>query len=160
MGYHFIGSDINITPAKQNQKWRPTTTYADPTKHFTLFKHDVLEPFTKPFLQQVDVIVTEGWLGPVVKSQNIENKGQTALLIKNIDEIVTVYRGFLDNTKKDLAQVPIIMTVPVYSRLGDVIEQRITAFATSIGYTVSPVGEIYQRKKQLVGRRVLSLKFE
>jgi hypothetical protein len=33
---------------------------------FTVFKHDVAEPFDHPVVKKVDVIVTEGWLGPVV----------------------------------------------------------------------------------------------
>ena len=156
--YHAIGSDINSTLAKKNIAWWPTTEYAHEDRYLTLFKHDVLEPFTKWFLQAVDVIVTEGWLGPVVKSSNADNRGQHALILKNIEDIVAVYRGFLDNAKNGLTWVPIVMTVPVYDRLGDVIEQRITKFAKGIGYHVESVGEVYQREKQVVGRRVLVLK--
>lgn len=157
LGYHFIGSDINITPAKQNKKWRLSTQYHQDGIHFTLFKHDVNNAFTKSFLKQVDVMVTEGWLGPVVKSYNPKNKGQMQMLLKNVEEIVAVYRAFLKNTKGSLPQVPIVMTVPVYHWLGDVIEKRISDFARDIGYEVSTLGEIYQRKNQLVGRRVLKV---
>ena len=52
--------------AKANFKWWQTTPYYQNSK-ITLFKHDVTNPFTKPFLKNVDIIVTEGWLGPSLR---------------------------------------------------------------------------------------------
>lgn len=156
--YHYMWSDINITPAKQNQKRRLSTPYAHDDRHMTLFKHDVLDPFTKPFLQHVDVIVTEWRLGPVIKkAQRWHTLAQQDAMMENIEKIVHVYKGFLENAKDVFVGKPLVMTIPVYHTRGDVIEQRITGYARDFWYIVEGVGEIYKRKWQVVGRRVLTM---
>lgn len=125
----------------------------------TEFKHDVNDEFDKPFLDNVDVIVTEWRLWPVVKQEMLKHKNQTEKILKdNLWDIVNIYTAFLTNTKKKLTDVPIIMTVPEYLRLDQpIISDRITEAAIEIGYTVTPIWEVYQRKGQQVGRRVLQL---
>ncbi len=154
--YHAIGSDINIPPAKQNHKRWMTTPYAQPKKHITLFKHDVKEPFSEPVLKHVDAIVTEWRLGSVVNGQVARD---TAQVKNNITQIVDLYSVFLKNTKEMFSNVPIVITIPVYLFLDrSTIEEQITGFARDLGYDVLPIGEIYSRKWQLVGRRVVVIK--
>ncbi len=159
LGHHFIGSDINITPGKQNKKRWLGTKYAQENKHFTLFKHNVNNRFTKPFLKQVDVIVSEWRLWPILKERNHLNKEQQYQeMMGNIEVIVTLYTSFLENAKMSFAWVPIIITVPVYLALpAPFVEERITEAAKKMWYTVEQVWEVYKRKKQNIGRRVLRL---
>jgi len=159
LGYHAIWSDINASLAKKNISWWKEHEFANTDRFITHFKHDIHEPFTKPFLDHVDVIVTEWWLWPVIKKEQKTKHGeQMKELQKYIDEIVAVYRWFLVNTKEKFVGIPMVITVPVYDWLGDVIEQRISQYATQLWYTVEQVGEVYKRKTQVVGRRVLLLK--
>jgi tRNA G10 N-methylase Trm11 len=47
LGYNAIGSDINASLAKKNlTRWKETE-HADADARLMLYKHDVLEPFTK-----------------------------------------------------------------------------------------------------------------
>ncbi len=156
LGYHTIWSDINITPSKQNQKRWVTTKHAQADKRITLFKHDVNDALEQPFLKHADVIVTEGRLGPVVNGQVARD---TAKVKDNISQIIALYEAFLNNTNAKLPNVPIVITIPVYLFLDrSTIEESITNIATDLGYEVHVVGEVYSRKKQLVGRRIVVLK--
>lgn len=153
--YHALGSDINITPAKQNEKRWESTPYVRTDRHLTLFKHDVTQAFTQPFVRHTDVVVTEGWLWPVVNKQVAHD---TALVRANIQHIAQVYRGFLTNISLAIPHAPVVMTIPVYLFLErPLIEDEITKIVEETGYTIQSVGEIYQRKGQLVGRKALML---
>lgn len=157
LGYNYIGSDIIITPSKQNQKWRASTIYHQKDRHMTLFKHDVTKLFTKTFLSYVDVIVSEWRLGPVVK-KSLKNNGAVfkKKQSENIDRIVHVYGWFLRSAKKMFVNVPIVITIPVYKEIWNCIQQRIVWYAKDIGYTThESIGETYMRKWQQVGRRVM-----
>jgi len=113
LGYHSIGSDINVSSCKQNLKRRKTTDIFQ-DKKITEFKHDVRDPFTKPFLSQVDVIVTEGRLGPVLKDRQRHRKQELEMLEKNKGEIVKLYTEFLQQIYSSAMKVPIVITLPVY----------------------------------------------
>lgn len=156
LGYHGIGSDINISPAKQNHKWRTTTPYFQSHKHLTFFKHDVTSSFDQPFLQHVSVIVTEWWLGPVVNNQVARD---TAKVKAHITQITDLYTSFLRNTQARFPRIPLIMTVPVYLFLDrSTIEEFILDIARDLGYSAEWIGEVYHRKGQLVGRRVVVIR--
>ena len=74
LGHHSIGSDINITQTKLNLKrWKTQSHYHD-HNHLTIFKHDIYDTFTHPLLHQVNAIVTEGWLGPIVSHQTTRSQ--------------------------------------------------------------------------------------
>ena len=148
LGHHFIGSDINITPAKQNQKWRFETSYADSTKHFTLFKQDVLQPFTHPILKQVDVIVTEWRLGPVIKKST-----RLPELHDHAEKIIALYEQFFSHIREACPGVPIVVTIPNYPRLQDTIPTHIKKAAEQAGFDVTYI-DTYSRKGQEVSREV------
>lgn len=97
----------------------------------TFFKHDVNDPFEKAFLDHVDVIVSEGWLGPVIKSDMHKHKTQTETILKEyLPSIVELYKIFLSNIKQKMPNTPIVMTIPEYLRLDDpVIANRIKEHA-------------------------------
>ncbi len=166
---HFIWSDINIQSAKQNKKWWMGTQYVNTESHFTLFKHDVTKKFTQPFLDHVDMIVTEWWLWPVVKHWTIvrgewrevqtSDSGKKAqnrkIIVENIKKIWIVYEWFFTNIRERGLEIPIIITVPHYTTLDDdPIYESLDAFLTENDFTHRSLA-IYKRKGQLVGRRVL-----
>lgn len=148
LGYHFIGSDINITPAKQNQKWWTSTAYADAAKHITLFKHDVLQPFTHPVLEHVDLIVTEGWLGPVVKKTT-----RLPELQEHAEKIMHLYEQFFHHIQQACPGVPVVITVPNYTRREGKIPAHIQKSAEQLGRSVQHIAT-YARKGQEVLREV------
>ncbi len=156
-GHHTIWSDINITPSKQNMKRRERTDKYNNERMMTFFKHDVNDSFTKPFLKEVDVVVSEGWLWPVIKSEMHKHQDQTETILKEyIPSIVDVYKIFLENSREKMLWVPLVMTIPEYLRLDHpIIADRIAEYARLIWYKVDYVWEVYQRKKQQIGRRVV-----
>lgn len=155
LGYNFIGSDINITPAKQNlPRWKKTAYYKE--LPFTVFKHDIFDAFDKPFLKEVDVIVTEGWLGPVVHHQM-----SPAELQRNLVKVEELYSAFVDQVAALYPHVVVVMTMPEYQKknhTGLDVNQKLTAYAETKGFATEILSELYMRKGQIVARRVVILK--
>ncbi len=84
--------------------------------HFTVFKHDVTEQFDHPVVKKIDVIVTEGWLGPIVSKKTREPE-----LTAHAEKIKPVYEQFLNNIHACIPHVPIVLTIPHYTRLPELI---------------------------------------
>lgn len=118
---------------------------------FTIFKHDVTEPFDHPVVKKVDVIVTEGWLGPVVGRKTREPE-----LLVHAEKINALYTTFLSNMHRVIPQVPVVITLPSYTRLPDAIFPEVIAHAVALGYAVEDLG-IYSRKGQEVCRQIVVL---
>lgn len=60
LGYDCIASDIEMSAAKQNiGRWQEKAAQRNDDKRITTFKHDIYEPLKKPFLANVNLIVTE-----------------------------------------------------------------------------------------------------
>ena len=104
-----IGSDINITPVKQNRKWFQTTNFYNSNTKYYFFKHDITKPFKAKIVNFVDYVVTEWYLWPTVwkflnrkEAENLE-KSFNYIYIKGIENLLT-----LGNLKK------IVITFPVY----------------------------------------------
>jgi hypothetical protein len=74
-------------------------------------------------LDNVDVIVTEGRLGPVVRNFQSRETRKPELMKK----VAEVYTGFLKNyvIRFQSKKVPIVMTIPVYQLDGSSIEQEL-----------------------------------
>jgi len=164
MWHNFIWSDMNIVPFKTNKKWRLTIPLAQEDKHFTAFKHDMHDPLTQPFLEHVDVIVTEWRLGPVIKKNPYKltrKYGQATAMEafdRGITEIVNTYTDFIQNVFTTMPTVPVVMTVPHYTFMDeDTIWEKLEAKLTSIWADIEQV-DIYARKKQKVARRVVIVK--
>lgn len=153
LGHHFIGSDINITPCKENVKRRKNWIWQRFDRFFTVFKHDVLEPFdSKKMLDNVDVIVSEWWLGPVIKNFHQREIRKPDIMKKVSD----VYIGFLRNYAQRFQEkkVPIVITIPVYQIDGSSIEQDLIVFCKELGLHFRSIEQIYVRKGQNVGRKI------
>jgi len=161
VGKHFVGSDLIITWAKENAKrWKeqeesPLASLfqrGETWKLFTIFKHDVTEPFDHPVLKNVDVIVTEWRLGPVISGKTRESE-----LLAHALKIKELYTSFLKNINGALSQTPIVLTIPHYSRLPDALLPDIITYAVTLWYAVEDLG-VYSRKGQEVCRQIVVLR--
>lgn len=154
VGHHFVWSDLVITWAKENAKrWKDynETKAMSDDLHFTVFKHDVTEPFDHPLVKKIDVIVTEGWLGPVISRKTRESE-----LLVHAEKIKALYFTFLNNISAVIPQVPMVLTIPHYSRLPDAILPEIVTHAVTLWYHIEDLG-VYSRKWQEVCRQVVVL---
>lgn len=149
VGCNFIWSDLVIAWAKENGKRWKEKTSTDVL--FTVFKHDVTEPFDHPVLQKVDAVVSEWRLWPVVSWKTRESE-----LLVHAEKIKEVYSSFLTNIHAALPRIPIVITVPHYSRLPDAIFPDIVRHAVMLWYEVKDLG-VYSRKWQEVCRQVVVL---
>lgn len=150
VGCHFIWSDLVVTWAKENGKrWKE---HISTDVLFTVFKYDVTEPFAHPVLQKVDVVVSEWRLWPVVTGKTRESE-----LLTHAEKIKEIYTSFLTNIHAALPHVPVVITVPHYSRLPDAIFPDIVTHAVTLWYGVQDLG-VYSRKWQEVCRQVVVLK--
>lgn len=152
LGYDFIWSDINITQAKFNLRWRDWLDVWNKDKKITLFKHDVNDPFEKWFLKNVNVIVTEWWLWPKVTSRT-----HNAQLELNQDKIYWLYRNFIENVLKFFKGICVVMTIPVYLNKDNFLWERLKWFLENKEIQFIFVDEIYQRECQKVGRQIVVL---
>ena len=164
MWHHFIWSDINSAPLKANKKWRLTTSHAQSDLHFTVFKHDMHEELTQPFLKHVNVVVTEWRLWPVIKKNPYKltrKYGQATAIeafTRGVTDIVNIYTDFVQHVTTYIPGVPMVMTIPYYTFLDeDVLWERLSERFESLWVSVEQI-DIYARKKQLVGRRVVVVK--
>lgn len=150
VGHNFVGSDISITGAKENAKWWKDLE-GNENMLFTIFKHDVTEPFAHPVMANVDCIVTEGRLGPVIGKKTREPE-----LLVHASKINALYTTFLTNLHAVIPNVPVVLTLPSYTRLPDAIFPEVVAHAMGLGYSVEDLG-IYSRKGQEVCRHIVVL---
>ncbi len=152
--YNFIGSDINVTSAKQNLNWWKSTNYYNSNSMFTLFKHDVKNPFNKNFLKKVDLIVTEWWLWPVINRRASENE-----LSNNQKTISNLYIQFLSNVLDFWSEINLVITLPYYIWYSkNILESEISNFLFLKWINFKFLDTVYHRKNQLVWRKVLVLK--
>lgn len=150
LGHNFIGSDLNIIQAKQNLKRRTPTPYNQPEPKFTLFKHDVKDAFDQPFLKHVNLIVTEGRLGPVVKQNLGDNESRV-----NQDKIFDLYKQFLENVGGFYEHITLVFTVPYYIDKANFLNASIQKLCEEIWFEVKFLEHPYARKGQRVGRQIV-----
>ncbi|UFX83445.1 DNA methyltransferase [Candidatus Absconditicoccus praedator] len=152
-GYNFLGSDINTTPAKQNLSfWKQTDYYKN--MQFTLFKNDVKTPFEKKFLNNVDCIVTEGWLGPVINNNTTQK-----MLTKNHEDIYNLYNAFLQNISKFYDNICMVFCFPIYSKMTNYGFGVLNKLEKgNMEFDFEKLGKPYKRDGQLVGRQIILAK--
>lgn len=165
-GIHVFASDIAlkaVTGAEANIAWlRSTWKILKKDVSSDVWKQDATKPFT--LKKTPDVIVTEGSLGPALKSRPT---------IKDADryarDAADLTMRFLRNTAATLPGVPIVMTLPLwYAQKRPIAVPDIDALVSRCGYRlmlpagISPALEertslIYRRPDQFVGREVIVL---
>ena len=98
------------------------------------------KPFDHPVLKNVDVIVTEGWLGPVISKKTRESE-----LLMHAKKIIQLYQSFLTHIVCVCPHVPLVMTIPHYTRLPDAVFPDIVAHAVALEYQIDDIC-VYSRK--------------
>ena len=150
--YNFIWSDLNITQAKKNLSWRSNIDCSKSSSKFTLFKHDVNVPFNKGFLKNVNLIVSEWWLGPVVNSRT-----KNDALLNNQNKILEFYINFFENVFSFWDNINIVITIPRYLKLENnlIISNWIKEYLNNQNINYKFVNTVYSRKWQNVWRELL-----
>ena len=155
-GLNFIGSDLKLTFAEQNQKWwlsRKENQNKNLT--FDLFIHDATKPFEKPdlFKWKTPLIVTEGWLGPVIKLSTTPDQ------IKEYQRRVkNVYVQRIEQMGTAFPEKPsMVFTIPIYLWYENFIEQAVMESAYQAGFKFSAIDELYKRDQHKVARKIIIL---
>lgn len=152
LGYDTFWSDINITQAKKNLPWRSQNKFYTNSK-IEFFKHDVNNPFSTYIRWKANVIVSEGWLGPVVQHKHSDSQ-----LYENADKIIELYQAFFDNVLSFSSWTIVAVALPSYK----FIENWVDEFFE--GYLAEKVDDLwiqkyaYMRSWQLVWRKLLLCK--
>lgn len=153
MWYNVIGSDINITPCKQNMPWWKEQKIAQ-SLPITLFAHDVTQPFNKPFLQHASCVVTEWWLGHIVNAKT--KPADVALYAQDIEK---VYKARISNSKAFWEHMIIVCAIPRYTshEHSNNHVTRILQHCEEKGMRVETVTQVYTRPWQKVWRKIAIL---
>lgn len=151
--YNFIWSDINISSVKKNLKWRNETNFVNNDKKFTLYKHDVNDLFKKSFLKNVNVIVSEWFLWPLVSRKTKKHE-----YINNQKKVLELYKRFFDNViafwwKNN---INLCITFPYYLESdSNFLETELSFHIKNLWQKFFVPKTIYHRKKQLVWRKFI-----
>ena len=149
---HIFWSDINISPAKQNLKWwlqiRKILSIDWPVDIY-LFKQDVKKNLKNFIINKVTNIVTEWYLGPIVrKNLSFQEAKQYEKIFQD------VFLSFLKNAHQIRRLENISTVLPVYFLKNNekyIFEETIK-LVKQIGYNVQLAPQIYYRKWQKLGR--------
>jgi tRNA G10 N-methylase Trm11 len=166
LGMHVLASDLSqkaVNGCTKNIEWaRKTYKIAKKDTDATVWKQDALKPFT--LKEKPSVIVTEGTLGPALKSRPTVKDAE-----KMMREAEQLTVGFLKNCKATLPGVSIVMTLPVwYAQKKMVFLEKAFENAHELGYRpvlpphTTPALDgrfslIYRRPDQMVGREIVLL---
>ena len=158
LGYHFIGSDIKLNLALQNQQRRNLKHNNNKNLTFDFFEQDISKPLNTNFSElshQNTLIVTEGWLGPVIKqTTTAEEITEYQRRVKNL------YLQFIQTiTDFFPKKIPMVFTIPIYIDQENTIEQYITDLTQKLWRKMESIDEIYKREKQKVGRQIIILQW-
>ena len=155
-GLNFIGSDLKLSFAEQNQKWR-LSRKENQNKNLTfdLFLHDATKPFDNPdlFNGKTPLIVTEGRLWPVIKLSTTPDQ------IKEYQRRVkNVYVQRIEQMGKAFSELPsMVFTIPIYLWYENFIEQAVMETAYQAGFRFSSMDELYKRDQHKIARKIIIL---
>lgn len=153
--YNTIWSDLNISPAKQNLKWRKTTEYYKKNFYIGVFKQDITKPFKNKLVYKTTNVVTEWYLGPV-----INNYISLDFAEKLEDEVWKIYYSWIKNLL-DLPNLEkIVITFPVYflKNKRKYIFEKTFDEIKKLKIELNVLPEIYYRKWQKVWRMIVLIK--
>ena len=153
--YDFLGSDLKLTFANQNKPWWLASKWAKPDQIFDFFLHDATKSFEHPefFAGKIPLIITEGWLGPVIKATTTaEEVREYQRRVKN------VYLPWIEQMATAFAEKPVmVFTIPWYLGHENLLEKAIIELAEKVGFRFSSLQELYKRDQHKVGRKVIML---
>ena len=153
--YDFLGSDLKLTFANQNKSWWLGSKWAKPDQIFDFFLHDATKSFEHPefFAGKIPLIITEGWLGPVIKATT------TAEEVKEYQRRVkNVYLPWIEQMATAFAEKPVmVFTIPWYLGYENLLEKAIIELVEKVGFRFSSLQELYKRDQHKVGRKIVIL---
>ena len=165
-GFDVLGSDVSLKAVNgttKNVEWlRKEYKVAKKDVDCEIWKQDATKPFELKKLP--DMIVTEGTLGPALKSR--PNLKDAETFMKDSDALTL---SFLTNCKATLPGVPVVMTLPVwYAQKRFITLKNVWANAEKLGYKAVMPAEtagsmpgrtsiLYRRDDQFVGREIVLL---
>jgi hypothetical protein len=153
--YDTIWSDKNITAVKKNVERRKKQSYAT-DKKLLFFKHDVTKIYQKNFLNHVTCIVTEWWLGPIVRQKIPFSKAQ-----EEYNKIFNVYQQRIQHTSHFFDQnISMCFCIPEYTFFDhedqkNYLQHRIIQCLEQHWRICSYIDKAYMRAKQFVGRKII-----
>ena len=170
LGYNVIGSDIDeiaVTKTVKNIDWTRNLANTAPLRT-RVFAYDATTLNKKDLPEEIDLVVTESYLGPPVSRMPLpENMRRTFLNIT--DTVVRFFRAINPLLKKG---TPVIICLPFYrDKHHFSFMERIVERITDTGFTASaPIPEeimtkfglrplarpslMYDRPDQIVGREI------
>lgn len=151
--YDFLGSDLKINHLEKNKEWWSSQKDSN-KKWFEIFQHDISESIPPEKLNWNILIVSEWWLGPIVKESTTSQE-----IAKYQNEVRNLYKKFIttiSKTKKS-HHTKAVFTIPYYTNQNNFLEQEIKSRAKTFDRNVSSIDEIYCRERQKVGRKIMIL---
>lgn len=111
-GHEFLGSDLKLTFANKNKPRWLNTKRSKQNLTFDFFLHDATKSFEHPeiFEDRTPLIITEGWLGPVIKATTTrEEVKEYQRWVKN------VYLPWIEQMATAFSKKPVmVFTIPWY----------------------------------------------
>lgn len=154
--YDFMGSDIDTSYAEKNKQRRFTHKLANPDKKFELFTHDIHDKFTQSLNRTNILIITEWRLGPIITAKSTPKDVQSAQ-----NKVTILYESFLTRISELKIKNPklvTICTIPYYTWQSNTLESKLQEHTKKIWLNIHSIPEIYARKDQLIGRKILIIK--
>lgn len=154
--YDFLGWDLKLTFAQKNiDRWL-NSKWAKPDLIFKFFVQDATQSLVQKelFNQQVPLIITEGWLWPVIKqSTTAEEVKEYQRWVKN------VYVQWIEQMAKAFLDLSVmVFTVPWYLGYENYLEQEILKTAKEVWFEAESLQELYKRDQHKVGRKIMILR--
>ncbi|PZM87097.1 MAG: hypothetical protein DLD55_03100 [candidate division SR1 bacterium] len=154
-GFNFLGSDLKLTFAEKNLPWWKESKWAQQNLTFEFFLHDATKALDhkEKFGTQTPVIITEGWLGPVIKATTIpEEVKEYQRRVKN------VYLPWIEQMATAFPKKPVmVFTIPWYLGYENLLEKAIIELCEQVGFRFSSLQELYKREQHKVARKVIML---
>lgn len=149
---------------KNAERWKGTTIFRD--QLFVFFSQDITQPLSTAqeqalLKQQELLIVTEGWLGPVIKqSTTLPEMLEYQRWVKNL--FVQFLRKVAEFCTDHQRPLPVMcFTIPLYLSLREeehTIQAALTQVTQELGRHVEALEGAYQRPGQQLARKILLLR--
>ncbi len=151
--YNFIWSDIDTYHLEINQKWREKQTESN-NKLFEIFQQDITQSLPKDKLNWDILIVSEGWLWPMVTDKTPRSE-----IPKYQKKVLELYQWFISTISeiKVKNNVKAVFTIPYYIHQNNFLEQKIEEFSRTKWWKFWSISEVYSREKQKIGRKIIIL---
>lgn len=154
--YDFLGSDLKLTFANKNYPWWLNSRWATPSKEFKFFVHDATKEFESSdflFAWRTPLVITEGWLWPIIKSWTTEDQ------VKEYQRWVkNVYLPWIERMATAFEKKPVmVFTIPWYLWYENLLEHQIIEICEKVWFEYSSLQEMYKRDQHKVARKVIIL---